>query len=111
VAVLDSRVAPLLAHYPELTEQLIGRVTEQARTLAANRAIIHQARIEVRVHLLLWMLARTVGSRRARRCHSVSVSAALAVLRRRGLVEAVPHGFKLYRSAPEETQDRLLGSR
>lgn len=61
VAVLDLEVARRFARYPELTGSLVARALERARRLATNMAIVHQARVHVRLHMLLWHLADRWG--------------------------------------------------
>ncbi len=61
VALLDGRVAHRFARYPELTGRLVGRALERSRTLAVNMAIVHQPRVEVRLHMLFWHLADRWG--------------------------------------------------
>jgi CRP/FNR family transcriptional regulator, cyclic AMP receptor protein len=61
VALLDERVAHRLARYPELTGKLVGRALERSRHLAVNMAIVHHARVDVRLHMLLWHLADRWG--------------------------------------------------
>ncbi len=61
VAVLDIEAARCLSAYPELTGQLVGRALERARNLAMNMAIVHQARVNVRLHMLFWHLAERWG--------------------------------------------------
>jgi CRP-like cAMP-binding protein len=61
VAVLDTRVAQRFARYPELTGRLVGRALERSRNLAVNMAIVHQARVDVRLRMLFWHLADRWG--------------------------------------------------
>jgi CRP/FNR family cyclic AMP-dependent transcriptional regulator len=61
VAVLDLEVARRFARYPELTGSLVARTLDRARRLAMNMAIVHQARVNVRLHMLLWHLAERWG--------------------------------------------------
>jgi hypothetical protein len=62
VAVLDRRVARRLARYPDLTGGLVGRALQRSRHLAVNIAIVHQARVDVRLSMLLWHLADRWGT-------------------------------------------------
>src|SRR5436305_3177855 len=57
VAVLDYDFAVRLARYPELVPCLLNRVVRRARYMAANIAILHQPRIDTRLHMLLLALA------------------------------------------------------
>lgn len=58
VAVLDAHT---FAQYPELTGRLVGRALERSRTLVLYMAIVHQPRVEVRLHMLFWHLAYRWG--------------------------------------------------
>ncbi len=87
--------------------------------LAVNMAIVHQPRVDVRLHMLVWHLADRWGhvSRegvilRMRLTHSVladlvaaqrpTVSTALADLARRGLVRGTDAGWILSGDPPSE---------
>jgi CRP-like cAMP-binding protein len=61
VAVLDAAVERRFSAFPSLTGRLVGRALERARCLAVNMAIVHQARVNVRLHMLLWHLADRWG--------------------------------------------------
>lgn len=61
LALLDIRVARRFAQYPELTGQLVARALERSRHLSVNMAIVHQARVDTRLHMLLWHLADRWG--------------------------------------------------
>jgi CRP/FNR family cyclic AMP-dependent transcriptional regulator len=61
LAMLDGRVAHRFARFPQLTGQLVARTLERSRTLAVNMAIVHQPRVDVRLHMLFWHLARRWG--------------------------------------------------
>lgn len=103
VAVLDERFARLLARYPQAIGCLVGRAVARARNLTVNMAIVHQARVDVRVHMILWHLAARWGRVRSdgvslplRLTHAVladlaaarrpTVSSALSELARQGVV-------------------------
>jgi CRP-like cAMP-binding protein len=103
IAVLDDDFLPYLARYPELTGCLLGRAIQRARNLAVNISIVHQARVDTRLHMLLWHLATRWGRVRAdatvlplRLTHAMladlvaarrpTVTSALSDLARRGLV-------------------------
>jgi hypothetical protein len=62
MAVLDYDFALRLARYPEMIPCLLNRAVRRSRYMAANIAIIHQPRIDVRVHMLLWELAVRWGN-------------------------------------------------
>lgn len=61
VAVLDREAARRLARYPELTGRLVARELERSRTLAINMAIVGHARVDMRIHMLLWHFADRWG--------------------------------------------------
>jgi CRP/FNR family transcriptional regulator, cyclic AMP receptor protein len=61
LAVLDSAFAVRAARYPEVTSALFGRAIRRSRNLAVHVAIVHQPRIDVRLHMLLWALADRWG--------------------------------------------------
>ena len=61
VAVLDDVFMNQLSDYPELGGRLVGRAVSRSRSLAVNMAIVHQARVDVRLHMLLWHLASRWG--------------------------------------------------
>jgi CRP/FNR family transcriptional regulator, cyclic AMP receptor protein len=119
VATLDDRVAHRFARYPELTGRLVGRALERSRKLAVNMAIVHQPRVEVRLHMLFWHLADRWGRVRRdgvvvpiRMTHSVladlvaarrpTVSTSLAELAKRRLVWAEDDEWLLAGDPPTE---------
>ena len=61
LAVLDSQFVKALTGYPQLAGTLFGRAALRSRQLAVNMAIVHQARVDVRLHMLLWHLAGRWG--------------------------------------------------
>jgi CRP-like cAMP-binding protein len=119
LAVLDRRVAQRMARYPQLTGRLVGRALDRSRNLSVNMAIVHHARIDVRLHMLLWLLADRWGrvgrdgvSLRIRLTHTdladlvaarrPSVTTALAELVKRGVVETIEDGWRLCGPPPGE---------
>ena len=125
VAQLDLRVARRLARYPELTGRLAGRALQRSRNLAVNMAIVHQPRVEVRLHMLLWHLAGRWGKVRGdgvfiplRLTHTVladlvaarrpTVSTALAELGRQRMLR-VPDGGWLLAGGPPGELLELVG--
>ena len=105
-AVLDQRFAQHFVRYPGLAEQLFARAIDRSRHLAVQLAIICQARVEVRLHMLFWYLASRWGRVRSdgtavplRLTHTLlaelvgvrrpAVTSTLADLNRRGLVRFV----------------------
>jgi CRP/FNR family transcriptional regulator, cyclic AMP receptor protein len=120
VAVLDEHFLLRIASYPELAAKLVGRALARSRNLAINTAIIHHARVDVRLHMLFWHLAARWGRVRTgevvlplRLTHAVlaeitaarrpTVTSALSELARRGVV--LPNdegGWLLYGDPPGE---------
>ena len=109
LAVLDARFMGRMCAYPEVVDQLIGRLERRSSTHALRLTIIQQPRLSNRVHLLLWhladrfgepddrgvvvplplsheLLAQLVGAQRP------SVSRALKDLERAGVVARRPDG-------------------
>jgi CRP/FNR family transcriptional regulator, cyclic AMP receptor protein len=112
VAVLDERFVRQLARFPQIAGKLFARSVLRSRQLAVNMAIVHQARVDVRLHLLFWQLAGRWGRVRSdgvvvplRLTHTVladlvaarrpTVTSALSDLGRRGVVRAVSDGWLL----------------
>jgi CRP/FNR family cyclic AMP-dependent transcriptional regulator len=117
LAVLDERFVRHLAQFPQLGGQLISRAVQRSRELAVNMAIVHQARVDVRLHMLFWHLAGRWGRVRSdgvfiplRLTHAVlsdlvaarrpTVTSALSDLSRRGMVRAVRDGWLLSGDPP-----------
>ena len=121
VAVLDERFVRQLALFPQLAGQLFARSVQRSRQLAVNMAIVHQARVDVRLHMLLWQLAGRWGRVRSdgvlvplRLTHAIladlvaarrpTVTSALSELAKRGVVNALPEGWLLSGDRPENLQ-------
>lgn len=119
LAALDDGFEQLLARYPELARTLVARAIQRSKNLAINMAIVHQARVDVRVHMLLWHLAARWGRVRSdgtvlrlRLTHAVladlvaarrpTVTTALSDLSRRGLVQTDGETWVLAGEAPDE---------
>jgi CRP/FNR family cyclic AMP-dependent transcriptional regulator len=119
LAVIDARVMRRLARYPELSVALIDRAVRRTRRLATTMAIIHQTGVELRLRMLLWLLADRWGRVRSdgtllplSLTHEVlaeliaarrpTVSTALAELAHAGYVTRSPEGFLLHRDPPGE---------
>lgn len=117
LALLDEHFVRQLAHFPQLTGRLFSRAVERAQQLAVNMAIVHQARVDVRLHMLFWHLAGRWGRVRSdgvvvplRLTHAVlsdlvaarrpTVSTALSELGRRGVVRSVQEGWLLSGAPP-----------
>jgi hypothetical protein len=122
MAILDDQFARRLVRYPELVGRLVGRAVMRCRHLAVNMAIVHQARVDVRLHMLFWHLAGRWGRVRSdgtllpvRLTHSVladlvaarrpTVTSALSDLSRRGLVRLADDGWLLAGDPPGELLD------
>ena len=119
VAALDGSFEQRIAKYPELARGLVARAIQRSKNLAVNMAIVHQARVDVRLHMLLWHLAARWGRVRSdgtvlklRLTHSVladlvaarrpTVTTALSELTRRGVVRTDGETWLLFGEAPRE---------
>jgi CRP/FNR family cyclic AMP-dependent transcriptional regulator len=127
VAVLDERFVRQFALYPQLAGRLFARSVLRSRQLAVNLAIVHQARVDVRLHMLLWHLAGRWGRVRSdgvvvplRLTHAIladlvaarrpTVTSALSELARRGVVQATAEGWLLSGDPPGDLQHDGLGA-
>jgi CRP/FNR family transcriptional regulator, cyclic AMP receptor protein len=61
LALLDRAAEYRFAAHPELIGALVERALERSRNLSVNMAIVHQARVMVRLHMLFWHLADRWG--------------------------------------------------
>lgn len=119
LAVLDDQFVERVAPYPELGPAIVERAMRRARNLVVNMAIVHQARVDVRLHMLLWHLAGRWGRVRSegtvlrmRLTHAVladlvaarrpTVTSAIAELVRAGLVRSSGDEWILLREPPGE---------
>jgi CRP/FNR family transcriptional regulator, cyclic AMP receptor protein len=119
MAVLDESFVRRMARYPSLSGRLVGRALERSRNLAVNMAIVHQARVDVRLRMLMWHLAARWGRVRSdgvrlplRLTHNVladlvaarrpTVTSALSELAKNGLVRQVDDGWLLSGRPPGE---------
>jgi CRP/FNR family transcriptional regulator, cyclic AMP receptor protein len=119
VAALDAGFEQRIASYPELASCLVARAIQRGKNLAVNMAIVHQARVDVRLHMLLWHLAARWGRVRSdgtvlklRLTHAVladlvaarrpTVTTALSELSRRGLVRTDGETWLLSGEPPGE---------
>lgn len=119
VALLDEAFARRLAPYPQVSAHLVGRALRRSRNLAVNMAIVHQARVDIRLRMLFWHLADRWGRVRSdgvllelRLTHTVladlvaarrpTVTSALKELSRQGLVRAESGGWLLTGEPPGE---------
>ncbi len=119
VAILDGDFARRAAPYPVIAAQLMGRAMLRARHLAIAMAVVHQPRVDRRVHMLLWnyadrwgridpdgrrvevplthaLLAELVAARRP------TVSTALSSLAAEGKVQREKGGWRLWGGPPDE---------
>jgi CRP/FNR family cyclic AMP-dependent transcriptional regulator len=119
VAVLDGDFAVRVCRYPELISALVARAIRRSRHLAVSMAIVHQPRVDIRLHMLFWDLADRWGTVRRDGVHvrlrltqpvladlvaaqRQTVSKALGELADRGLVAAVRDGWLLSGQPPAE---------
>jgi len=119
LAALDYAFEQRLTQYPELARSLVGRAIQRSKNLAVNMAIVHQARVDVRLHMLLWHLAARWGRVRSdgtvlrlRLTHAVladlvaarrpTVTTALSELTRRGMVRTDGETWVLPGEAPSD---------
>lgn len=119
MAALDCAFEQRLRQYPELGRCLVARAIQRSRNLAVNMAIVHQARVDVRLHMLLWHLAARWGRVRSdgtvlrlRLTHTVladlvaarrpTVTTALAELTRNGLLRTDGDTWILPGEAPSD---------
>lgn len=61
VAVLDAEFSFRAGRYPEVISTLFARAVRRSRHMAVNMAIIHQPRIDLRLHMFFWCLADRFG--------------------------------------------------
>ena len=117
VAVLDDEFVLGLEHYPQLASSLVGRAMQRARNLAVQVAIVHQARVDARLQMLMWHLAGRWGRVRSdatvlplRLTHTAlaelvaarrqTVTSALSDMTRRGLLRPNGEGWLLFGEPP-----------
>ncbi|MBV9605856.1 MAG: Crp/Fnr family transcriptional regulator, partial [Solirubrobacterales bacterium] len=119
VAALDLDFERRLVQYPELGGCLIARALQRSKNMSVNMAIVHQARVDVRLHMLLWHLAARWGRVRSdgtvlrlRLTHAVladlvaarrpTVTTALSELTRRGVLRTDGETWVLSGEAPRD---------
>jgi CRP/FNR family transcriptional regulator, cyclic AMP receptor protein len=122
LAVLGDPFLDYLTRYPELAQCLVARLVHRSRNPVVNMAIVHQARVDTRLHMLLWHLAGRWGRVRSdgtilplRLTHTVladlvaarrpTVTSALSQLSRRGLVRASGEEWTLFGEPPHELSE------
>lgn len=128
MAVLDESFVTRSSRYALLNGRLVGRVVARCQRLAVSMAIMHQPRVEVRVHMLLWHLADRWGrvgptgvTIPLKLTHSdiadmaaarrPTVSTALATLARREVVMPSGRGWLIAGPPPDELSGLLAGPR
>jgi hypothetical protein len=121
LAILDGTFTRRLSRYPELGGRLFERAIRRSWRLVVNMAIIHQARVDDRLHMLFWHFAGRWGRVRGdgvllplRLTHSVladlvaarrpTVTSALSDLTRRGVIRTVDEGWLLLGEAPRDLE-------
>ncbi|HEX4107569.1 MAG TPA: Crp/Fnr family transcriptional regulator [Solirubrobacteraceae bacterium] len=122
LAVLGDAFARRLARHPQIIGRIIGRAVTRSRNLAVNMAIVHQARVDVRLHMLFWHLAERWGRVRGdgvllplRLTHNdladlvaatrPTVTTALTELARRNAAVPGPSGWLLVGDPPGELME------
>lgn len=119
LAVLDADFVRRAAPYPALAVQLVDRTMLRSRHLAIALAVIHQPRVDRRLHMLFWhyadrwgrlgsdgvrievplthaLLSELVAARRP------TVSTALGQLEREGVLRREGEGWRLLGGPPAE---------
>lgn len=119
LAILDARFANLLGRYPQLGGRVLARAVRRARHLGTHMAIAHQARVDVRLHMLFWHLASRFGRVRSdgvivplRLTHSIlaelvaaqrpTVTSAISALTNEGRIRLLEGGWLLAGDPPGE---------
>jgi len=127
LAVLDSRVAAVACRSPSLMDALASRVSGRVRTLTLQAAISNITRVDVRLHLALWLVAERWGRVRPdgvlvpfRLTHDTlagmvgarrpSVTTALGQLQARNLVDRNDDGLLVVRGDPDDSLEVLSGA-
>ena len=128
LALLDEEfVSRNISRFPELSSALVGRAMQRSRNLAVNMAIVHQARVDVRLHMMLWHLAGRWGRVRSegtvlrmRLTHAVladlvaarrpTVTTALSDLVRAGMVRSSGEEWLLFGEPPVELNEASNGT-
>jgi CRP/FNR family cyclic AMP-dependent transcriptional regulator len=111
-ALLDEPFTRVLATYPAVGCRLFGRAIQRSRQLAVTLAIVHQARVDVRLHMLFWHLAARWGRVRAdgvalplRLTHSVLAELVAARRPTVTIVRSAGDRWLLHGEAPGELLD------
>lgn len=61
LAVLDAHFTQRMCNYPEIIDELTGRIARRSAAQALRLAIVQQPRLSARLHFLLWHLADRFG--------------------------------------------------
>jgi hypothetical protein len=118
IVVLDARVAAVASRSPSLMDAFASRLSDRLRSLTLQAAISNITRVDVRLHLALWLVAERWGRVRPdgvlvpfRLTHDTlagmvgarrpSVTTALGQLQARELVERRDDGLLIVRGEPE----------
>jgi len=127
LAVLDVRFTRRMSDFPEVIDELIGRISRRSVAQAVRLAILQQPRVSARLHFMLWHLADRFGRNEPagvrlplQLSHRVlaelvgaqrpSVSRALKELERAGLVGRLPDGSWWLGRLPPEGLAQLTGA-
>jgi hypothetical protein len=122
IAILGGSFARRASPYPTVAAQLVGRAMLRARHLAVNMAIVQQARIDTRLHMLFWHLADRWGKTGASgvtievplthrllsdlvAARRPTVSTALTGLAQDGVVKRTARGWLLKGGPPAQLAD------
>jgi CRP/FNR family transcriptional regulator, cyclic AMP receptor protein len=122
LAILDEDFVTHLGDHPELAAGLVSRAVGRARNTVVNMAIVHHARVDVRLHMLFWHLAARwgrVGSGGVtvplHLTHAVlaelaaarrpTVTSALTMLAKQGVVRPTESGWLLTGEPPGEVEE------
>ncbi len=117
--MLDIGFASKMAAFPEIYAQIVARALRRSRQLAVSMAIVHQPKVNVRLHMMFWHLADRWGTMRSDGAfvplpltHALlaelvaarrpTVSASLGSLERSGKVIPVEGGWMLHGDPPGE---------
>jgi hypothetical protein len=128
IAILDLGFARRISPFPEVHGEIAARAVRRSRHLALNMAIVQQPKVEMRVLMLLWLLADRCGKVEADGAripldlsHSIlaelvaarrpTVSAAMASIQRSGKARKVTGGWQLTGDPPDEMCGAILSGR
>jgi hypothetical protein len=123
-AILDRRLVAAAARWPEVFDELLGRSVRRSRNLTVLRTVCAIRRLDVRLLVLLTLLAERWGRVSTQGVHvgvqlthesiahlagaqRPSVSTAIARLRRRGLITTERRELVLAHELPPEVEQTL----